>query len=457
MTAPSPALFAELRALLSDTATEPSEIAAAGTDRSGLVPGGSPALVVRAHSVAEVQATVRFAAEHGIPVVTRGAGSGLAGGALATPGQIVLDLSALDRILELRPIDQLAVVEPGVITAAVDAAAREHGLFYAPDPGSVGISTIGGNIATNAGGLRGAKYGVTRDAVLALDVVLADGELVRLGRETTKGVTGYDLAGLFVGSEGTLGIVVGATLRLLPVPRGTATLAAWFPDLVTAARAVEAVGASGVRTAVLEIVDAATLAAIDDGYGTAFRARGAAFLLAQTDGSGSTIDIGRVAEAVAPLATTVEIEEDADRAADLVAARRLALPAIERLGRVLIEDIAVPRSRLAETIVAVQAVGERLGVRIFVFAHAGDGNVHPIILIEDPPDDGSIPASAAAAADEIFALALAAGGTVTGEHGVGLLKREWAERELGPRVHGIAQDLKAYFDPRGILNPGKAL
>ncbi|MDM4761591.1 FAD-linked oxidase C-terminal domain-containing protein [Galbitalea sp. SE-J8] len=457
MTSAGPATLDALTAAVSDWSTDAADVAGAAGDRSGLLPDGAPRIVVRARSVAEVQATVRFAAEHGIPIVTRGAGSGLAGGAVAAEGQIVLDLSQLDRIVEVRVVDQVAVVEPGVVTADLEAAARQHGLFYAPDPGSVGISTIGGNIATNAGGLRGAKYGVTRDAVLALDVVLADGDLIRVGSETTKGVTGYDLAGLFVGSEGTLGIVVGATVRLLPVQAETASLAGWFPELTDAARAVEAIGRTGVRPTVLEIVDAATLAAIDAGFGTAFRERGGAFLLAQTDGSGAAIDIGRIADAARPYATAVEVAEDELLAADLLAARRLALPAIERLGRVLIEDIAVPRSRLAETIHAVQAIGERHDVRIFVFAHAGDGNVHPIILVPDSPEDGPIPAAAAAAADDIFALALAVGGTVTGEHGVGALKRAWAAREVGPRAARIADGIKALLDPHGILNPGKAI
>jgi glycolate oxidase len=454
------ALVAPLQALtaqLDDWSRDPAAVVAAAADRSGLVPAGAPLLLVRAGTVEQVQATVRFAAAHRIPVVTRGAGSGLAGGSTAGPGQIVLDLSRMDRILELRAVDQVAVVQAGVVTADLDAAARELGLFYAPDPGSVGISTIGGNIATNAGGLRGAKYGVTRDAVLELSVVLADGELIRVGRQTTKGVAGYDLAGLFVGSEGTLGIVVGATVRLLPVPPGVATLAGWFPDLAVAARAVEAIGGSGVRTTVLEIVDAATLAAIDDGYGTAFRVRGGAFLLAQTDGAAAVAEVERIADTIRPFATSVEIEHDAERAAELVAARRLALPAIERLGRVLIEDIAVPRSRLAETIRAVQWVGERHDLPIFVFAHAGDGNVHPIILIRDAPADGGLPAAAVAAADEIFRIALEAGGTVTGEHGIGALKRHWVEREIGSRARDLSAGIKELLDPLGILNPGKAI
>lgn len=424
-------------------------------DRSGLRPDGPPREVVLARSVAEVQETVRRAAEAGVPVVTRGAGSGLAGGAVAGEGVIVLDLAGLARILAVDPVDGTARVEAGVVTADLDRAAREHGLFYAPDPGSVGISTIGGNIATNAGGLRGAKYGVTRDAVLSVDVVLADGSLVRLGRPTIKGVTGYDLAGLIVGSEGTLGIVVGATVRLLPVPVRVATASASFRTLEDAAAAVVAVALSGARPAVLEILDGATLAAIDAAEGTALRARGEALLIAQTDGFGAEEEIAVVVEALSVTASRVESTSDPVEAELLLAARRQALPAIERIGRPLIEDIAVPRSRLAEAIRGIRRIAAERDVPIFVFGHAGDGNLHPII-VADTDAGGRIPEVAHRAADDIFALALELGGTVTAEHGVGRLKREWARRELGAPVVELHERVKALLDPRGILNPGSA-
>lgn len=426
------------------------------TDRSGLLPAGAPLEIVAARSVAEVQDTLRRAHADGIPVVTRGAGSGLAGGAVAGEGVIVLDLSGLDRILEIDAVDGVARVEPGVVTADLDRAARERGLFYAPDPGSVGISTIGGNIATNAGGLRGAKYGVTRDAVLGLDVVLADGTLIRVGRSTIKGVTGYDLTGLIVGSEGTLGVVVGATVRLLPIPPETATATAFFATLEQAADAVAAIAVSGARPAVLEIIDGATLQAIDEAEGTSFRARGEAFLLAQTDGFGAERELDAIRAAVEPTASEVEWTTDPARTELLLTARRQALPAIERRGRVLIEDIAVPRSRLADAIRGIRAIAERTGTEIFVFGHAGDGNLHPIILIGG--DAGSeIPAPAQAAANAVFELALDYGGTLTAEHGIGLLKQGWVRAELGERVHALHTEVKALFDPTGILNPGKAI
>lgn len=421
-------------------------------DRSGLRPVGAPTEVVVARDVAEVQETVRRAAAAGTPLITRGAGSGLAGGAVAGEGAIVLDLSGLTRIRAIDPVDGTAEVEAGVITADLDAAARTHGLMYAPDPGSVGISTVGGNIATNAGGLRGAKYGVTRDAVLSVDVVLADGSLVRLGRPTIKGVTGYDLAGLVVGSEGTLGIVVAARVRLLPAPQRVATASAFFATLEDAARAVAAIAVSGARPAVLEILDGATLGAIDAASGTALRAQGEALLLAQTDGFGAAEEMAVVLAAVAPTATHHEWTEDAERAADLLSARRQALPALERIGRPLIEDIAVPRSRLAEAISGIRLIADRHGVPIFVFGHAGDGNLHPIIVVE--PGEGDLPETAVRAADDIFALALSLGGTVTAEHGVGRLKREWARRELGEDAVRLHDEIKRVFDPLGILNPG---
>lgn len=424
------------------------------TDRSGLLAIGEPSEIVLARDVAHVQDTLRRASRESIPVVTRGAGSGLAGGAVAGAGSIVLDVSALDRILEIDPVDGTARVEPGVVTADLDRAAREHGLFFAPDPGSVGISTVGGNIATNAGGLRGAKYGVTSDAVLSLDVVLADGSIVHVGRPTIKGVAGYDLAGLFVGSEGTLGVIVGATVRLLPVPVQTATASAFFATLEDAADAVAAIAVSGARPAVLEILDGATLSAIDAAEGTGLRALGDALLIAQTDGFGAAEELDAVVTAIASRVTRLEQTSDPIETERLLSARRRALPSIERRGRVLIEDIAVPRRRLAEAIREIRAIAGSHGVEAFVFGHAGDGNLHPLLLAGGAPGD-PIPPETALAADEIFALALRLGGTVTAEHGVGLLKREWAGRELGERVRALHADVKALLDPAGILNPGK--
>ncbi|TIH34870.1 FAD-binding protein [Subtercola vilae] len=451
------AWLAELTAGVATWSTTDEHTAAAGADRSGTRQAGLPSVVVYAHTVADVVHTLTVAHRHRVPVVTRGAGSGLAGGATAGSTAIVLDLASMNRIVEISPVDGLARVEPGVITADLDRAAAGHGLFYAPDPGSVAISTIGGNIATNAGGLRGAKYGVTRDAVLALDVVLADGTVVHTGRDTVKGVTGYDLTALFVGSEGTLGVVVGATVRLLPRPKGQATAAAYFSSVDAAARASVLLATLGVRPAVVELVDGRTLAAIDDLRGTDHATRGAAFLLVQTDGFGAIAEIEVVAESLRQSALSVEVSADAALALALAAARRDALPAIEARGRVLIEDIAVPRSRLAEAFEAVTEISERTGIEIYQFAHAGDGNLHPIIVIPPGFAATEIPAHVQAAADEIFALALRLGGTLTAEHGIGRLKAAWVEREVGPEAHRLMRGIRALFDPRGILNPGTSV
>ncbi|PWJ48301.1 glycolate oxidase [Quadrisphaera granulorum] len=452
---------------LSDWSVEPTALQAARRDRSGVPAPGDPAVVVRARSVAEVQHTARWCSATRTPLVVRGAGSGLAGAATAGAGVVVLDLSRLDRIVEVDPVDQVAVVEAGVVTAALDAAAAEHGLMYAPDPGSVGISTIGGNIATNAGGLRGAKHGVTREAVLALDVVLADGRLIHVGRRTLKGVTGYDLVGLFTGSEGTLGVVVGATLRLLPRPAAVATALATFTSVAAAAAAASAVVSSGVRPLVLELVDGATLGAIDALAGTALQVAtgpSGAVLVAQTDGSSSAAargELDRLAAVLTPLALTVEATDDAARAEQLLTARRAALPAVERRGRVLIEDIAVPLSRLAEAVEGVQGIAAQTGTEIYVLAHAADGNLHPLIAVPggsgEGQDEAPLPPQVLAAADAVFDLALRLGGTVTGEHGVGSLKREHAARELGPDVVELQHQLKAVLDPSGILNPHTTL
>jgi glycolate oxidase len=434
--------------------TDPDQIAARLTDRSGAPPAGRPAAVVLATSTSDVQEVLRSAHASGTPVVTRGAGTGLAGGAVATAGAIVLDVSGMDAIAAISAEDELADVEPGVINARLDQAAAAYGLSYAPDPASAAISTIGGNIATNAGGLRCAKYGVTRESVLGLEVVLADGTLLHTGRRTVKGVTGYDLTALLVGSEGTLGVIVGATLRLRPIPAATVTLAACFDDLAAAARGAAAIAAARVQPAVAELLDRAALTAVRAAFGDFYGADAGALLLVQTDGLAAGLEAAAVERALAPLARSVERADSGPEADALFAARRQALPALERLGQPLIEDIAVPRSRLAQAAGAVTEICAAHGVPVATVAHAADGNLHPLIVVDGSPGRA---AAAQEAAAEIFALALELGGTVSGEHGVGLLKRRWLERELGPGSLALQRQIKRVFDPTGILNPGKAL
>ncbi len=448
----STAALAELGSLVSTVSVDAEERRRVAVDRSGTRASSLPDGVVVAERIADVQATLAWANRHRVPVVPRGAGTGLAGGAVATAGSVVLDLHRLDRIVAIDPLDELAEVEAGVLTAAVDAAAREHGLFYAPDPASAAISTIGGNLATNAGGMRCVKHGVTRDSVLGLDVVLADGRRVRTGRATVKGVTGYDLTSLFVGSEGTLGVVVGATLRLRPVPAATATASAAYASVEAAADACAALTRARLRPSLLELLDGATLTVIDRAQGTRLRSRGAALVIVQTDGREADGELDAVLDVLREGATWSAQASDAAEAEELLAARRLALPSIERFGTALIEDVCVPRSRLAEAVRGVEEIAARLEVAVYTFAHAGDGNLHPILAYdgaaEAPPD------AVVEAADAIFALALALGGTVTGEHGIGRLKRAWARRELGDDAIDLHRAVKAALDPHGILNPG---
>ncbi|MDT9595020.1 FAD-linked oxidase C-terminal domain-containing protein [Nocardioides zeae] len=458
MSAPTPTrehVATSLPGALVDTAS----LAAAASDRSGAL-GADPVAVVRAGSVDDVRRTLAWAHEHRVPVVPRGAGTGLAGGALAD-GALVLDLSGLDRILTIDPVEELAEVEPGVLTADLDAAAAAYGLMYAPDPASAAISTIGGNIATNAGGMRCVKYGVTRDAVLGLEAVLADGRVVRTGRATAKGVVGYDLTGLLVGSEGTLGVVTRATLRLRPRPAATATALATYPDVESAAAACAAVGAARLRPSLLELLDAATLGAVAEHTASPGLADVGAAVVAQTDGDDAaeaTEAIERVAAVLAAGATTVERTADAARADELLAARRLALPAIEARAHALIEDICVPRSRLAEAVRGVERISAETGVAVFTFAHAGDGNLHPIVTWDrSVPRDSGVPAAVEEAAGRIFALAVELGGTLSGEHGIGTLKRAYLGLELSAEVRDVQRAVKAALDPRGVLNPGKAV
>lgn len=454
----SAAMTSATAALLDSLAcasTDPQDRAHASTDRSGYVSPSVPDGVVFAESIDDVAQTMRRASELGVQVVPRGAGSGLAGGAAAHAGQVVLDVSRMNRILHIDPVEQIAVVEPGVVNAAVNAAVAEHGLFYAPDPASTAICSIGGNIATNAGGMWCAKYGVTRESILALRVVLPDGRILDTGRRTIKGVTGYDLNALMIGSEGTLGIVVEAKLRLRPRPVHTATLVAYFPDVAAAAQAASAIIAARVQPSVLELMDGQTLAAVDAAQGSDHAVRGGAFLLAQTDGYGAYLEQEVLVEAIRPYASSMEQAADAEHAGALMAARRAAIPSVEELGRVSICDVGVPRNRLAEAFAGLDAIAAKTGVRIFTVAHAADGNLHPMIVVE--PHESITEGPAKEALGEMFHLAKGLGGTLTGEHGVGLLKRDWLQAELGDTSLELQHAIRDVFNPRGLLNPGKAI
>lgn len=446
------ALRAELGGAVS---TELADLAPLGRDKSGHDSRSIPLALVTARGVADVQSTMRIATEYGIPVVPRGAGTGLAGGAIASAGQIVLSTLAMDEILEISVADELAVVQPGIINSRFNQALAERGLWFAPDPASKAISTVGGNIATNAGGLLCAKYGVTREAVLGLRVVLADGRLLTLGHRSVKGVTGLDLTALMIGSEGTLGVIVEATVKLRPLPTGTiATIGAWFPDIVTAAAASAAISAAGTRPAALELIDAPSLVAIDAFLGENLSSRGSTFLLVQTDGAASETEAEAALERIRAFGGDAELTTDPEAGERLFAIRRAVHPALEAMGTVLIEDVAVPRSALPAIFAAIADIGERYSLSIPTVAHAGDGNLHPNFIYE-PGADGEVPEAIWAAAGEMFAAALRLGGTLTGEHGVGILKKRWLEDELGPDQLDLQRQIKSVFDPLGILNPGK--
>ncbi|WP_322760794.1 FAD-binding oxidoreductase [Frankia sp. Cr2] len=448
-----------LEAALPDGAvmTDPDLLASYRHDQAAGAGAGQPAAVVFPRTTAQVQAVMRAAHRRQVPVVPRGAGSGLSGGANATDGCVVLCLDRMDAIREIRPADGYAVVEPGVINQRLRDEAAAHGLLYAPDPASREWCTIGGNIATNAGGLCCVKYGATRDAVLGLEVVLADGRVTRIGRRGIKGVAGYDLVGLFVGSEGTLGVVTQARLRLRPLPPPPTTAVALFPDLVSAGRAVESIMMVAIPS-LLELMDATTLAAVERFAPMGLDTSAAALLIAQSDLPGQAGD--NEADTIltacdAAGATEAYRSEDAEQADMLLGARRLAFPALERLGAWLLDDIAVPRSRLAETISSIERIAADREVVIGTFGHAGDGNLHPTIVY--PHDDPDAAVRALAAFDDLLHVALRVGGTVTGEHGIGMIKRHVLAEELDPVARSLHDTVKRALDPTGILNPGKAL
>jgi glycolate oxidase len=446
--------------LLTDEAT----LAGLSADDAEWAEVGRAEAAVRATTTAEVQQVVRACAELGMPVVTRGAGTGLSGGANAVDGCVVLDLSRMNRVLEIDADDLVAVVEPGVVNDDLKAAVAEHGLWYPPDPASAPWSTIGGNVATNAGGLCCLKYGVTRDYVLGLQAVVGGpageyGTAVRMGRRTTKGVAGYDLTALMVGSEGTLGVVTEVTLRLRPAPVGAPrTVVGAFGSLVAAGEAVALATRRRLTPMALELLDRACLQAVEDWKHLGLEASAEALLLAKIDTPGASGEEEAAATAAAfreAGALWAEQSSDDVEAEALFAARRLAYPALERLGPVLTEDVCVPRSAVPAMLADIEAIGRRHGVTIATIAHAGDGNLHPALIT--PPGDDDARVAAVAAFDDILTAALARGGTVTGEHGIGLLKRGGMRQELDPGVQAMQLAVKQALDPLDLFNPGKVV
>ena len=454
----SPAIQELTDSLPDGTVIVDADVAAAySRDRTDVLAAGAPLAVVSARSTDDVARAMAWAHAHDVPVVTRGAGTGLSGGATATPGCLVLSLAKMNRILSIEPDDFVARVEAGVINGDLDRAAKPHGLMYAPDPSSMDISTIGGNIATNAGGLRCVKYGVTRNSVRSLTVVLADGRVLRTGHDTVKGVSGLDLVGLFCGSEGTLGVITEATVALVPRPAGDpVTLLAPFPTADAALGAVSAAMRLGADPELMEFMDRRTLQSIDDWKGTDFASSGG-MVLSQVTGPDAAARAELIAEAFrAGGADDVAVSANPAEGEQLIAIRRLAYPAKERLGHALTEDVCVPRSRLAHMMRFIDRLAAEKDLTICTVAHAGDGNLHPV-FIYDGATPADVPGVVWESAGEIFREALRVGGTLTGEHGVGTLKRRFLAEELGDVGVDVQRAIKAALDPKGLLNPSKAL
>ncbi len=454
-----PDVLEQLRSGLDEDAVlvEDASTEAYRFDMAKFCAAGSPGVVVRPRTTEQVQHVMRVASEHGVAVVPQGARSGLSGGANALDGCIVLSLTRMDRILEIHEGEQLAVVEPGVVNAVLSRAVLDKGLFYPPDPSSWDWSTIGGNVATNAGGLCCVKYGVTADFVRALEVVLADGTVLRTGRRTAKGVAGYDLTRLLVGSEGTLGVITQVTVALRPVPEAALTIAAVFDSATSALEAVARIMGSGIGPSLLEFLDHTALDAINQYRDMGLPRDAQALVLAQSDrGTRAPEDIALMAALCRELgALDVAEASDAEESAMLLEARRLVGPAMDALGVTLVDDVAVPRERLADLLVGIEAIAKVHDVLIGCPGHAGDGNMHPTVIF--PPGDEAAERRAVEAFEAIMGLGLGLGGTITGEHGVGVLKRDWLARELGDVSLRLQRELKATFDPQDILNPTKML
>lgn len=433
--------------------TDPDSMDAYRWDRANDPDAGVPLAVVRATSTADVQAAVRIAAAAKVPIVPRGAGSGLSGGSSAIAEGIVLSLDRM-REIDIDPITRMAVVQPGAFNAEVKAAAAEHGLWYPPDPSSFEFCSIGGNIATNAGGLCCVKYGVTTDYVLGMTVVLADGRAVELGGPRLKDVAGLPLTKLFVGSEGTLGIITEVTLRLIPAQLPPTTVVAMFRNLAEATQAVLDI-ARELRPSMLEFMDRTSINAVEDEIRMGLDREAEAMLVMQSDepGEHAASQAGKLEEICrANNASECYRTEDPDEGEAFVAARRMAIPAVEKKGALLLEDVGVPLPMLGELVLGIEKISQERAVTIAVIAHAGDGNTHPLLLLD--PKDEAQQERARIAYGEVMDLATGLGGTITGEHGVGRLKAPWLAAHLGDDVMELNHRIKQALDPDNILNPG---
>jgi glycolate oxidase len=443
--------------LAGSLSTDADILATYSQDESVHSSSGSALALVRASCTDDVVATMQFAHARGIPVVPQGARSGLSGGACAVDGCILLSVRGMDRILEIDEANRTVTVQPGIINQDLKDALRPKGLAYPPDPGSLAMCTIGGNIATNAGGMCCVKYGVTSEYVREITVVLADGTVTRLGHRTVKGVAGLDLVSLFTGSEGTLGVIVEATLKLVPLGADPLAALATFPDVRSATEAVAAYMDTGATPSMLEMMDGTTIGFLAEIGDFGLDADVGAVLIMQSDTDRAAEDTEAFAGIVREHgATDVAFADNPTDSALLLSARRSVQPANEFYtrshgGGQMIDDVCVPRSRLAEFCTGVEAIRDETGVMIAVVAHAGDGNVHPSVFY-DLSDDASV-AAGTEAFDRIMSLGLELGGTITGEHGVGVLKAQWLGRELDVGNQWLQRAVKTAVDPSGILAP----
>ncbi len=453
-----PRMVSELTSLLGvdRILTKKEDLLVYGYDATPVLQG-KPGCVVFPDSTRQVSEILRLASATGIPIAVRGSGTGLSGGSIPVPDGIVLCTTRMNRILNVDPANLTARVQPGVTTAALDEAVHAHDLFYPPDPGSMKISTIGGNVANNSGGLRGLKYGVTRDYVMALEVVLAGGDILKTGTACVKDVAGYHLKDLFISSEGTLGVITEVLLKLMPKPLSKRTLLATFSTMQDAAKTVSSIIAQRMVPCTLEFLDRTTLGCVEDFAKIGLPRDCEALLLMETDGHPVvTEEEASAMEAMARQhgATHVQRAQSEAEALRLASARRSAFAALARMApTTILEDVTVPRNRLAEMVTFIQQTSTKYKVRIGTFGHMGDGNLHPTFLTNERNHEEMERVEKACA--EIFEKAIALGGTITGEHGVGLAKKKFLPAMTGLVGMEAHRKLKRAFDPQGILNPGK--
>jgi glycolate oxidase len=436
--------------------TSPEDTIPYGFDGTAALKG-PVGVVVLPGSTKEISEVVKLAAARGLAIVTRGSGTGLSGGSVPSEGCIILCLTRLDKILSVDAANLTVRAQCGVITAAIDAAANKHGLFYPPDPGSMKISTIGGNVAENSGGLRGLKYGVTRDYVMGLEVVLPDGRIAQFGNACVKDVAGYSMKDLFIGSEGTLGIITEVLLKVLPRPAARRTMLASYDRMEDAAQTVSDIIAAKIIPCTLEFLDRMTIGCVEDYAKIGLPRDCEALLLMETDGHPAAV--AEEAEQMLALARArgardVRVARDDAEALQLASARRSAFSALARVRpTTILEDVTVPRDKLAEMVAFVAEVAKKHKLLVGTFGHMGDGNLHPTFLTDERNTEEM--ARVHAALEDIVTKTLALGGTITGEHGVGLAKKAWLRRQVGENSHDLMREIKRAWDPQNLLNPGK--